>query len=675
MRTEWAALATAAALMVGGLLYRHAGDLPPSFAERIPKGKKTVSTFRGKIDAPEFPGGMQWLNTDRPITLKDLRGKVVVLDFWTYCCMNCMHVLPELKKLERKYPDELVVIGVHSAKFTAEKDTDNIRQAILRYEIEHPVLNDKDMLVWRAWSVRAWPTLYVIDPEGKIVGYTSGEDVYEPFDKLIAGIIREFDKDKKIDRKRPGFKLERERAAKTMLSFPGKVLADEKSGRLFIADSNNNRIVVATLDGTVTGTVGSGTIGLKDGSFDEARFNKPQGLALAGDTLYVADTENHAVRRVDLAKKTVDTLAGTGRQSRRFLKPGQTQKKDAPLNSPWALVLHAGKLYVAMAGPHQLWTIDPDTGGAGPYAGSGREARIDGPFARAALAQPSGITTDGRKLYFADSEVSAIRSADLSPRGEVETIVGVDLFEFGDVDGAGATVRLQHPLGVVFHEDTLYVADTYNNRIKRVDPAKKTAKTFLGSGDEGLKDGPASAARFDEPGGLSVAAGKLYIADTNNHVIRVADLKTKTVATLTLKGLTLPAPPEPGRATGKPDLTLAPSAVADGKGTLLVSVDVPPKTKLTPGAPTVLRLSAADGDVTFADGGKTTAVKVDAFPAEVSFAMTGENARVHVALSVFYCSEANAGLCYFREALIEVPLVTGFAAKAGPVVVHYRVPR
>ncbi|HXG65758.1 MAG TPA: thioredoxin-like domain-containing protein, partial [Blastocatellia bacterium] len=461
-----------------------------------------MPAYEGKVNAPEFPEGLQWLNTDRPLSIRELRGKVVLLDFWTYCCINCIHVIPDLKKLEQKYANELVVIGVHSAKFTTERDTDNIRQAILRYEIEHPVVNDAAMEVWQLYGARAWPTLMLIDPAGKVVGYHSGEGVYEIFDEIIGNVIKKFDEKKLIDRRPLNLKLERHRAPASMLAFPGKVLADEKSRQLFISDSNHNRIVVAALDDySIKEVIGSGAIGLDDGNFESATFNHPQGMAFDGKILYVADTENHAIRAVDFEKRTVTTIAGTGAQAREY-PPRGGKGREAALNSPWDLVLHDGRLYIAMAGPHQLWQMNPQTGVIAPYAGSGRENITDGPLIYAALAQPSGITTDGQKLYFADSEVSAIRSADLDPAGEVQTIVGQGLFEFGDRDGRGSQARLQHPLGVVYHEGVLYVADTYNNKIKRVSPKDKSSETFLGTGKEGLTDG--KDATFDEPNGVNV---------------------------------------------------------------------------------------------------------------------------------------------------------------------------
>jgi thiol-disulfide isomerase/thioredoxin len=422
----------------------HSLSAAPS-GETIAKEEYSMSEYDGKVNAPDFPPGVEWLNTDRPLSLRDLRGKVVLLDFWTYCCINCMHIIPDLKKLEEKYAKELVVIGVHSAKFPGERETENIRQAILRYEIEHPVINDSAMEIWQQYAVRAWPTLMLIDPDGKVIGYKTGEGVYEPFDQLISKVIGEFDAKGKINRSPLDLKLERHKTPASMLAFPGKVLADEKSGKLFIADSNHNRVVVLSLkDYSVIDVIGTGEMGMSDGSFESATFNHPQGMAFDGKALYVADTENHAIRRVDFDGRSVRTIAGTGKQADRIEQFGG-QGRSVALNSPWDLVLHSGTLYIAMAGPHQLWRMNPETGGIVPYAGTGREARIDGPLDESALAQPSGLTTDGKKLYFADSEVSAIRSADLDPKGYVETIVGQGLFDFGDKDGRGDEVRLQHP--------------------------------------------------------------------------------------------------------------------------------------------------------------------------------------------------------------------------------------
>ena len=444
-----------------------------------------------------------------------------------------MHVFPQLRELERKYSKELAVIGVHSAKFTSERDTENLRQAVLRYELEHPVVNDRDFAVWQQYGCRAWPTLMFIDPEGKIIGKQEGEITFEQFDPIIGQMVAEFEEKGLLDRKSLNHTMEP--GSSGPLSFPGKVLADEASGTLFVSDSNHNRIIVCTLEGAVTRIIGSGEAGLQDGDLGAARFDHPQGMALDGDSLYVADTENHAIRRVDLAAGTVETVAGTGQQARGFGSGGDALSTD--LSSPWDVVLHGGAAYIAMAGLHQLWVLGLKRGEVGPYAGNGREAPIDGPLLTASLDQPSGITTDGRLLYFADSEASAIRSADLNGDGRVATIVGLDLFVFGDVDGTADAVRLQHPQGITHHDGVLFIADTYNNKIKKVFPQTRSVLSFLGNGNHGYMDGEASQVLFHEPSGVSVARGKIFIADTNNHAVRVADLNTGETGTLELVGL------------------------------------------------------------------------------------------------------------------------------------------
>src|SRR5205807_8101239 len=258
-------------------------------------------------------------------------------------------------------------------------------------------------------------------------------------------------------------------------------------------------------------------------SFDTATFFRPQGIALDGDTLYVADTENHLIRAVDLKSKTVKTIAGTGEQSQAYGRSGPA--RVIALNSPWDLQLVGRTLYIAMAGPHQIWKLDLAKNQISTFAGSGREARADGPPGEAAFAQPSGLATDGKTLYVSDAEANIIRAIDLAPNGEVRTLVGGNLFDFGDEDGTGNGVRLQHPLGLARWNGDLLIADTYNHKIKLLDPAERRVKLFAGARKPGQLDGAKPS--FYEPGGLSVASDKLYVADTNNHAIRVVDLKTK----------------------------------------------------------------------------------------------------------------------------------------------------
>lgn len=497
---------------------------------------------RARVPAPPLNGGVDWLNTARPIRLQDLRGKVVLLDFWTYCCINCMHMMPVLRQIEEKYRNELVVIGVHSGKFQTEKDSENIRNAVLKYDLRHPVVNDANLVLWRNYRVESWPSFRLIDPEGFLVAAGSGEVSFEDLDAAIAGVVREHLRRGTLNRSPVKFALEREGEASTPLRFPGKVLADAAESKLYIADSGHNRIVIASFDGEVLDVVGSGGQGARDGSYPEAQFNDPQGMALGEQTLYVADTGNHMIREIDLRAKSVGTLAGTGRQAPIGSRGGRSVR--AELASPWDLALVEGRLFIAMAGLHQIWLLDLQRQTVRPYIGSGREDVHDGSLASAALAQPSAISADGERLYFVDSEGNAVRMVSLKGRGGVSTVVGPSdlpqgksLFAFGDRDGEGSQVRLQHPVGLTAHEGTIYVADTYNHKIKIVDPDKRVCSTWLGDGQPGAEDDPP---RFYEPGGLSAAGARLFVADTNNHLIRVVDLKSKKVQTLDLSGLEPP---------------------------------------------------------------------------------------------------------------------------------------
>jgi len=488
--------------------------------------------------APELDGGAGWVNTDKPVSIhKDLKGKIVVLDFWTFCCINCIHTLPDLAKIEKKYADQVVVIGVHSAKFKAEKSTDNIRKAVLRYQIRHPVVNDPEQKIWDLYGCQSWPTLFVIDPEGNVVNAYQGEGNYEDLDAVIGKLIEKHRKAKTLDEKPLHFALEHE--LEQPLNFPGKVLADAKSNRLFIADSTNHRIVITDLDGNKIDIAGAGTPGNVDGPFASAKFNDPQGMALKDEILYVADRKNHEIRALDLRAKTVDRVAGTGVQDRedRFLREPAPARKTG-INSPWDVLFGPdGLLYIAMAGDHQIWTLDLATRKLDIYAGSGRENILDDSLRMANFAQPSGLTTDGNELFVADSEVSGVRAMPFGKRGSVRTIVGLGLFIFGDQDGKGSSVLLQHALAVQYVDGKIYVADTYNSKIKVLDPRTSECTTFVGGEPEVKPNGPT----FNEPGGLSYANGKLYVADTNAHRIRIVDLKTKAVTTLQLTGV----PPVP----------------------------------------------------------------------------------------------------------------------------------
>jgi DNA-binding beta-propeller fold protein YncE len=621
------------------------------------------------LPAPEFPDGLDWLNTDHPLSIAELRGKLVLLDFWTYGCINCIHIIPDLKRLEAEYPDELVVIGVHSAKFTQEGDTENIRQIILRYGLEHPVVNDKDFRVWSIWGANAWPTLFLIDPAGNVVGVHSGEGVYPLFKPVIESLVQEFDRTGQPDRTPLERKLEREGLPASVLSFPGKVLAAAGRDRLFVADTNHQRVLVVQLSsGRVLQSFGSGRTGLHDGPAAEASFWNPQGMALSADgsTLYVADTDNHAVRRIDLGAGQVTTLVGTGQQARQY-PPAAGQAPNVELTSPWDLALDGQVLYIAMAGSHQIWRINLTSGLTEPFAGSGREGTLDGPLDSAELAQPSGLALDGAgRLYFADSEGSSIRWAEIAgAHPQVGTLAGsgTSLFDFGDVDGIGNQARLQHPLGVALAGDQLYVADTYNSKIKRVDLGTLETTTFLGGG-HGWRDG--TDPQFYEPGGLSFDGGRLYVADTNNHAIRIVDPDTGDTSTLVISGIE--AFQSVDLDTGE-ELELPEVELQAGQGKVVLDIELPPGYKINPLAPSSFQWRTTGEAIEFPSNPDSTVMgpefplQLPAFFYEGQGTLTGE-------FAVYYCEARTESLCLIEQLRVTVPVSVGSSGDRELVIRH-----
>jgi DNA-binding beta-propeller fold protein YncE len=419
----------------------------------------------------------------------------------------------------------LTIIGVHSGKFDHEKELANVRQAILRHEIKHPVLVDSDFKVWESYTVKAWPTLIIIDPQGYMIGQFSGEGHLRTIENTIIQILQE--NQHNIDSQKLEFTVEKQQEI-TPLAFPGNVLATPDG--LFITDSGHHRIIMSSLEGEVIHVIGTGKRGLKDGNFQSCEFSAPQGMTYDSENqiLYIADTENHLIRKIDLQKQIVETIAGTGKQSH-VIYPHGGKALEIELNSPWDLVKVDNFLFITMAGFHQIWQMNLLTKNIHTYAGSGAEGCVDGNFQECAFAQPSGITTNGQELFIADSETSSIRGVKISENGQVRTICGSgSLFGFGDQDGIGEDVRLQHCLGVDYFNSQLFVADTYNHKIKLVNLSNGECKTILSSEEYG---------GFYEPSAVSYFGKSFYICDTNNHIIRRVNLESLEMITLQFYGL------------------------------------------------------------------------------------------------------------------------------------------
>jgi thiol-disulfide isomerase/thioredoxin len=424
------------------------------------------------VRAPELTG-RGWLNTAAPLTMRDLRGRFVLLDFWTFCCINCLHVLDELRPVEEAYAEELVVVGVHSPKFVHEADPDALVAAVERYAVHHPVLDDPELTTWEAYTARAWPTLVLVDPEGYIVAQYAGEGHAHAIASLLDELVPQH---RERGTLQPGDSPYVPPVAEPSdLRFPASAVP-LPDGRVLVADAGHDEVVLLDGAGEVVARIGG--------------FREPNGLCLlpaavaaeVGYDVVVADTVGHRLAGLTLATGEVRTLAGDGRQ---WMAGDGTDR----LSSPWDVAWWQDRVWVAMAGVHQLWTFDPATGAVQVAAGTTNEGLLDGPLAEAWFAQTSGLAADGDRLWLADSETSSLRW--VGPDGRVHTAVGTGLFDFGFRDGPADEALLQHPLGVtVLPDGSVAVADTYNGAVRRfADGALSTIATDLAEPSAAYVDG------------------------------------------------------------------------------------------------------------------------------------------------------------------------------------------
>uniref|UniRef100_A0A8C3AMM1 NHL repeat-containing protein 2 n=1 Tax=Cyclopterus lumpus TaxID=8103 RepID=A0A8C3AMM1_CYCLU len=649
-----------------------------------------------------FAPGLEWLNTEGPLSLnKELSGKVVLLDFFTYCCINCMHILPDLHHLEKKHSakDGLVVVGVHSAKFPNEKVLDNVRSAVLRYDICHPVVNDSEALLWHELEVSCWPTLVLLGPRGNLLFSLVGEGHRDRLMLFTDSALRHYGEQGLLKTHTVGIKLYRDSLPPSVLSFPGKVAVDSSRKRLAIADTGHHRILVVSLSGQLLHVIGGPKSGRQDGELSEASFNSPQGVAIKGEDVYVADTENHLIRKIDLLERRVSTLAGVGAQGTD--KEGGAMGPQQPISSPWDVTLgtaggaEGNVLWIAMAGTHQIWALfladgklpkgsESKAGTCLRWAGSGSEENRNNSYPhKAGFAQPSGLASAPEEpwgcLYVADSESSTIRTLALKD-GAVKLLVGgerdpLNLFAFGDVDGKGVDSKLQHPLGVAWapEQSMLYVADSYNHKIKVVDPKVKQCSTLAGTGESGDTLGPEfNKSCFNEPGGICVGDGGkiLYVADTNNHQVKVLDLFSKTVSLFPIStDCTDSVPTKPLGATKAPKLPKSaarkemPPVVVSAGQTLIMSLtlSLPEGTKLTEEAPSCWALSAEGNEWLLESRVVTGEIEDLSKPLSISTKLPAvikdfnSNPSLTLVVWLYYCMETG-NACMMKAASFTQPL-------------------
>ncbi|WP_433012123.1 NHL domain-containing thioredoxin family protein [Kribbella sp. CA-294648] len=499
---------------------------------------------RPLVRAPELRG-RGWLNTGgRSYSISDFRGRAVLLDFWTFCCVNCLHVLDELRPLEEKYGDALVIVGVHSPKFAHEGEEAAVKAAVERYEVGHPVLDDPELVTWENYTARAWPTLVLVDPNGYIVAQYSGEGHEHALDAQLAELIAEHEKAGTLTRGKSPYVAPV--AEPTELRFPAKVVA--LGDGFLVADAGNHSVVQLAADATtVVRRFGTKKRGFSDGVGESAEFSEPNGLTVlprevaeqVGYDVVVADTVNHALRGINLGTGEVSTLVGTGKQ---WMDGAGT----GVLSSPWDVAWWQDKVWIAMAGVHQLWTYDPVSKVTEVAAGTTNEGLRDGAPEQAWFAQTSGLAVDGDRLWLADSEISALRWLDT----EVHTAIGTGLFDFGLRDGKAEEALLQHPLGVtVLPDGSIAISDTYNGAVRRYDPASGLVETM--------------ATGLAEPSGAVVVGNDLLVVESAAHRLTRVPLGASAKAD------------EFSTRTQRP-----PTEIAAGEVTLEVVFQPPPGQKL-----------------------------------------------------------------------------------------------
>ena len=452
---------------------------------------------------PEILGNLKWFNVGRPVNLRKQEGRVLLLDFGSYCSIHWQNTLADLQHLANKYHDRLVIIGIHSPKFPGEMNGAHVQKSINKHHIHYPVVHDPARIISKAYGIRSCPAQVLVDREGYILGSLSGEGQLSKLEQLIDYQVG------KAGKAAVGegscFSVLKSPEPASALSFPGKIVASDN--KVYIADSANNRILVASKNGSILRQYGGATAGFIDGDATSAAFNNPQGMALVDKYLYVADTGNHAIRRIHLRNNDVVTVAGTGRRGTSVVLDGETPL-HVDLNSPCDLASRKDMLYIAMAGFHQVWRFSLLKNRLDVFSGSGQEHMDNGPPGAAAFAQPSALTILGDKLYTADAGASAVRCVDLAT-GYTSTLVGAGLFEYGETDGTGTSARLQYPLDIEAdaRRNLLWVADTYNNKIRMISINNQSVSSM--SVNRAL----------NEPGGLAFHDNTLYIANTNSHEI------------------------------------------------------------------------------------------------------------------------------------------------------------
>ncbi len=470
-----------------------------------------------------------WVNVAEPLVPDDLHGRVVLLNFWRFGCADCLSEMEGIAQLEKIYGTQLVVVGIHSWQFKEELSDEAISHAMVANGVQHPVANDANQAIAKAFRVTQWPTQILLNPRGGIEAVYAGEGHFDEMQAAIQRMAKLYSGHLRHD----PVKLRGDNTVYTLLDYPGGIAylpMYRNAPALAVADTGHDRVVVSDLQGKVLEVIGSGAQGHSDGIFEDARFSRPEGVAVHGELVYIADTGNHLLRLANLSTRKVVTLAGTGALAAGPLKETQPAAKSM-LASPWALALWPDENHVAiaMAGNNQLWSYNVADKTVSLLAGSGDKGQQDGPAASAKLAQPSGLAALGNRLFFTDAQTSTLRVLE---KGQVKTLAGDAAGTAGYKTGPKGGGLMQHPMGLAAVGDMVFIADSYNHAIRAFDLKKGLLENLAGGGESGKANGAGSKASFSQPQGLAAQGGSLFVADTDNSAVRVVEVQGQKVSPL-----------------------------------------------------------------------------------------------------------------------------------------------
>ena len=453
--------------------------------------------------APEFPASLQWLNTTKPVRMAQLRGRITALVFVNAGSAWSLQRLQDLLVMRRRYPEQLHVVAIHVPRFDHERDAQRVLRRLQRHPVDLPIAHDADWVMWQYYGVEAWPTVVLIDGEGRVRERIVGD---APVRELDGAITRLRNEAVPQSVNEEPIELRRVREPDHTLKFPIGIAVGPQY--LYVVDSGHHRVLECELNGRIRRQFGSGGQGFIDGPMELAAFMHPQGLCLQRDALYVADTGNHAVRRIKLSTGDIDTLIGAGRPG--TPTPGRvTDPRSVALDQPRAVAVSpSNALCIATLGDNRIWTYDLGTQEMKLLAGSGALDVVDGEGEAAAFAGPCNLAIVQQILYVCDELGSAVRSVHTRTR-QVSTLLGQDAWQFGNLDGSRAEALMQQPQAIALDGATpvLWVVDSGNDRL---------CALRLGGGELGTINLPQ---RLHAPAGMCVSGGVVWIADTDAHAV------------------------------------------------------------------------------------------------------------------------------------------------------------